>query len=116
MSTWASEQEIREQFEATYAAPLARDFRVYDEFTNEEGSTGAKVDLIEHGVVVHTETFWRGFDDGPCSASDSAYGWGGASSEARSYAWAWIESLDVEVRLEPFGPEWQREQEEEGRS
>lgn len=112
---WASDSEIRDQFlSATYAT---YDFRVYDETDNGEFMTGAKVDLIERGQVVHTETFSASSEDAP-SGTFSAYGNGRdnhAGTQARSYAWAWLDSQEMsfEERFAPFGPEWEREQLEE---
>jgi hypothetical protein len=52
---WATEAEVHERFvEETFGS---NDFRVYDEWDNGEFMTGAKVELIERGVVVRTETF-----------------------------------------------------------
>jgi hypothetical protein len=70
------------------------DFQIRDEWDNEEFLTGATVDLIEDGKVVHTETFVASSEDayGPAF---SAYGNGRdnhAGTQARSYAWGWIES------------------------
>jgi hypothetical protein len=110
----ASHDEYIEHFRATTVPTY--DFRVYDEFDNGEFITTAKVDLIERGQVVHTESFF-------CSSEDaygfdfSAYGNGRdnhAGTQARSYAWAWIELREaggIEGVLAPFGPEWEREQE-----
>lgn len=102
MSIWATENEIRDRFLAETLPN--RGFRVYDEWDNGEFMTGAKVDLIEDGRVVHTETF--------CASSEDAPGPGyHAGTQAQSYAWAWLEAGDAS-RLEPFGLEWQREQAE----
>jgi hypothetical protein len=68
------------------------DFRIRDEWDNGEFMTGATVDLIERGKVVHTEEFVASSED---DCGESAYGNGRAnhaSTQARSYAWAWIDS------------------------
>lgn len=108
------DEHFRDRTFATY------DFRLRDEGDNGEFLTFATVDLIERGRVVHTERF-------TCSSEDaygpvfSAYGNGRdnhATTQALSYAWAWVESKQaggIEGALAPFGPEWEREQQERGR-
>lgn len=100
------------------ASPSTADYRVYDEWDNGEFLTGATVDLIQDGTVVHTEKFTASSEDAP-SPSFSAYGNGRdnhATTLALSYANSWVESMTstLEERLAPFGPEWQREQDERG--
>ena len=97
---WASESEVIDRFfdetHATY------DFRVYDETDNGEFITTAKVDLIERGKVVHTERFVASSEDA-YGVAFSAYGNGRdnhAGTQARSYAWAWIESHEDEISAE----------------
>lgn len=109
---WASQQETDDRFLSDTFATY--DFRVYDETDNGEFMTGAKVDLIERGIVIHTETFTASSED-PYGPAFSAYGNGRdnhAGTLARSYAWAWVDSVSIplEERLAPFGPEWEREQ------
>lgn len=73
---------------------MTYDFHIRDEWDNGEFMTGATVDLLEDGKVVHTETFTASSEDEPGPAF-SAYGNGNdnhAGTLARSYAWAWIES------------------------
>lgn len=111
---WASEVEVQERFVETTFAPA--DFRVYDETDDGEFMTSAKVDLIERGKVVHTEAFVASSEDAPGEAL-SAYGNGRdnhAGTHARSYAWAWVEASETsfEERFAPFGPAWEREQDE----
>lgn len=110
---WASQNERDERFQDETIATYA--FRVRDESDNGEFITCATVDLIERGRVVHTEQFY-------CSSEDaygddfSAYGNGRdnhATTQALSYAWAWLELREaggIESVLAPFGPEWEREQ------
>lgn len=113
--TWATEQETREI-----------DYRVRDEWDNGEFMTGATVDLLIGGRVIHTETFTASSEDAP-SESFSAYGNGRdnhATTLALSYANAWVEAEErraeadrlgvhpLEIVFAPFGPEWQREQDE----
>lgn len=105
--------EVMERFHAETCATWG--FRVYDEWDNGEFLTGASVDLLERGKVVHTETFVVSSEDAP-GPGFSAYGNGRdnhAGTHARSYAWAWMEAREtpLEVRLAPFGPEWEREME-----
>jgi hypothetical protein len=114
---WASEAEKRERFLSETFATY--DFRVYDEWDNGEFLTGATVDLIERGMVVHTETFVASSEDAP-GEGFSAYGNGRdnhALTRALSYANAWIESMETpfEVRFAPFGMEWERERAHEER-
>lgn len=72
---------------------MSRDYRVYDEWDNGEFLTGATVDLIENGEVVHTEKIVASseFESG----LPSGY-WNGrgnhATTQALSYANAWVES------------------------
>lgn len=112
---WASEQEAQDRFLATTFATY--DFRVRDEWDNGEFMTGATVDLIERGTVVHTEPFVASSEDAP-GEGFSAYGNGRdnhALTQALSYAWAWVEASEspFEERFAPFGPEWEREQMEQ---
>lgn len=109
---WATLDECDAQFrDGTFAT---FEFRVYDEWDNGEFMTGAKVDLIERGQVIHTEVFTASSEDAPGPAF-SAYGNGRdnhAGTQARSYAWAWLEAREtpLEERFAPFGPAWEREQ------
>jgi len=88
---WASADEVADLFhEETFAT---YDFRIRDEWDNGEFMTGATVDLIVRGKVEHTETFIASSEDayGPAF---SAYGNGRdnhAGTQARSYAWAWLD-------------------------
>lgn len=112
MSAWATEQERQDHFLSTTYATY--DFRVYDEGDDGEFGTFAKVDLIERGKVVHTEEFWASSEFAP-GPGFSAYGNGldnNAGTQARSFAWAWLESqtTTLEERLGPYGLEWEREQ------
>ena len=111
---YASEAEIQDYF-ATVVAPYATyDFRVYDEFDNGEFITTAKVDLIERGKVVHTEAFVASSEDAPFD-SFSAYGNGKsnhAGTQARSYAWAWIETMTVPMEVR-WSAEYEREMSDE---
>ncbi len=73
-------------------------FLIRDEWDNGEFMTGATVDLIEDGKVVHTEKFVASSEDAPGEAF-SAYGNGRdnhAGTQARSYAWAWIETKEAQ--------------------
>ena len=111
---WATTDEYRAELDRLFAPTF--DFHVYDEFDNGEFITSAKVDLIEKGKVVHTEEFVASSEFG-CGSEFSAYGNGRdnhAGTQARSFAWAWLESktTTLEERLGPYGIEWQREQEE----
>lgn len=114
---WSSQDErdsrLRDETVATY------DFRIYDETDDGEFMTGAKVDLIERGKVVHTETFSASSEDAP-GPGFSAYGNGrdnNAGTLARSYAWSWIDAREssFEERFEPFGVEFEREMEASAR-
>jgi hypothetical protein len=94
MTRWATEAEVQERFERETFSTY--DFRVYDEDDNGEFLTFAKVDLIERGKVVQTEEFTASSEDAPGPAF-SAYGNGRdnhAGTQARSFAWAWIESRE----------------------
>lgn len=110
---WASEAEILDRFVGETIPTY--DFLVYDETDNGEFITTAKVDLIEKGKVVHTEPFVASSEDAP-GPGFSAYGNGRdnhAGTLARSYAWAWIESMRTpfEERYAPFGAAWLEEME-----
>lgn len=52
---YATQDERDDHFRNTTFATYS--FRIRDEFDNGEFMTGATVDLIERGRVVHTETF-----------------------------------------------------------
>lgn len=112
--SYATEAEIQDHFSSVVAPFATYDFRVRDESDNGEFITSATVDLIERGLVVHTEQFVCSSEDahGPTM---SAYGNGRdnhASTQARSYAWAWVDSKlePFEARFAPFGSAWQAEQ------
>lgn len=110
---WASQNEIDERFEETTFATY--DFLIRDEWDNGEFMTGATVDLIVKGQVVHTEVFTASSEDAYGEAF-SAYGNGRdnhAGTQARSYAWAWIETQTTTWE-ERDAAEWQREQDERG--
>lgn len=111
---WASEEEIRDRFLDETVATY--DFLVHDEHDDGEFMTTAKVDLIERGKVVHTETFACSSEDAP-GPGFSAYGNGrdnNAGTHGRSYAWAWMDARETsfEERFVPFGPEYEREMNE----
>lgn len=113
---WATAEEALDHFFATTLAIY--DFRVYDEFDNGEFVTGAKVDLIERGTVVATETFCVSSEDAPGDGF-SGYGNGldnNATTHALSCANSWVESREtpMEERFAPFGSEWQAEMQAEG--
>lgn len=114
-TTWASADEIADRVEAETVPTY--DFRIRDEWDNGEFVTGATVDLIVRGKVIHTETFTASSEDAP-GPGFSAYGNGldnHAGTLARSYAWAWLDGCErpLEERYAPFGEEWIREREEE---
>ena len=116
MTRFASHAEYLDHFRTVIAPSPAFDFLVRDEWDNGEFMTGATVDLLEAGQVVHTETFVCSSEDAP-GPGFSAYGNGRdnhALTQALSYANSWLESVTttLEERLAPFGPEWQREQED----
>jgi hypothetical protein len=81
------------------------DFKVRDEWDNGEFLTGATVDLIEDGKVVHTEKFVLSSEDAP-GPGFSAYGNGRdnhAGTHARSYAWAWLEAAERREEADRLG-------------
>lgn len=90
---WASEAETIDRFHKETVPTY--DFRVRDEWDNGEFLTGATVDLIERGQVVHTKTFTASSEFAPGMSSEY---WSGnenhAMTQALSYAWAWIESKE----------------------
>lgn len=100
---WASQQERDAQFAAETSATY--DFRIYNVWDNGEFFTGATIDLIERGRVVHTETF---------TASSEFENDGTAAAQASSYGSSYVESMEysLEERIGPLGLEWEREQEE----
>lgn len=100
---WASEAEATDRFHETTLATY--DFRVYDVWDNGEFLTGAKVDLIERGVVIETRTF------GGSTEFEDSYREGSAAVQAASYANAWVEAMTVPLE-ERLGLEWEREMEE----
>lgn len=100
------------------------DYRVYDEFDNGEFITGCKLDLLEDGKVVATESFTASSEE---PGLPSAYYTGSgnhAVTQALSYANAWVEAEErraeaarlgvhpLELAFAPYGEEWQREQRE----
>lgn len=114
---FASEAERDDYFRTVIAPHAPFSFVVRDEWHNDEFMTGATVDLLVAGKVTHSEPFVCSSEDAP-GPGFSSYGNGrdnNATTQALSYAWAWLDSVEtpLDVRLAPFGLEWEREQFEE---
>lgn len=92
---WATEDECIERFHSeTYPT---YEFRIRDQWDNGEFLTGATVDLVERGKVVHSEKFVISSEDIPCEGPwYSSYGSVQlANTHALSYGWAWIEAMEA---------------------
>lgn len=78
------------------------DFEIRDSGDNGEFLTWATVVLLQDGQEVERHELWGSSEEpGP-----------DAVQQASSLGCSWVESMEtpLEVRLAPFGPEWEREQ------